>query len=62
MDNAVNFPPPTDSEADFWKGFLLGAVTGMVIAAYTYVMTDFNLQSPTRRFGPAKPISKKNVA
>jgi hypothetical protein len=63
MDNVVNLPPPSaGSEPEFWKGFLLGAMTGMVIAAYTYVMTDFNFGKPIRRFVPAKPISQKPAA
>ena len=62
MDNAVNLPPPSEPEREFWKGFLVGAMTGMVVAAYTYVMTDFNFYKPMRRFAPAKPIAQRPAA
>lgn len=62
MDNAVNLPSPSEPDSDFWKGFLLGTVAGMVIAAYSYVMTDFNFAKPMRRFVTAKPIAQKPAA
>lgn len=62
MDNVVNLPPPSGPEPEFWKGFLLGAMTGMVVAAYTYVMTDFSFAKPIRRFAPARSLSQKPAA
>jgi hypothetical protein len=62
MDNAVNLPPPSEPDSDFWKGFLLGTVAGMVVAAYSYVMTDFNFARPMRRFVSAKTVARNPAA
>ncbi|HTV04724.1 MAG TPA: hypothetical protein VME86_05095 [Acidobacteriaceae bacterium] len=62
MDKVVNLPPPSESETNFWKGFLLGTMAGMVVAAYTYVMTDFNFHKPIRRSAPTTPIAQRPAA
>jgi hypothetical protein len=37
MNKVENNPMTT---TDFWKGLMLGTMTGMVIAAYTYGIAD----------------------
>lgn len=68
MDNAVTSLPPSEPESlpepdtDFWKGFLLGAMAGMIVAGYTYVMADFNFAKPIRHLMETKLISQKRAA
>jgi len=62
MVNRGNLPPVSEANSDFWKGFLLGTVAGMVIAAYSYVMTDFKPASSRRRLAPVNHLAQKPAA
>jgi hypothetical protein len=62
MENAVKPSLPSDIDPDFWKGFLFGAMAGMVIAAYTYAINDFARPRFRRVPGNIKPIPGKAAA
>ena len=61
MDKAINLPQSTP-DIDFWKGFLFGTMAGMVIAAYTYALTDFKLLNPEKILTPLNEMAEKAAA